>query len=292
MKQNIEKAIKTGKVTGKPSDKMSFKVTKMSEFDSKSSMKFFAAVSFNNEIEVECKLNDGRKGLYVGWPSKKAESGKWVKTVQIIRPEIRKKVEKSIIKKAEKESSYKADIVPGGKTLPLMVTDVDVIPVKGAGSTKAIASIMLNNAIRINEIEVKERAGKTRLKFPVYSSGRGKIYPQIKILDPALEKKIVKAIEAKSVSGDKSNKISYKISKYSPFTRGNSSLKVFCAVTFNGKIEIECKIMDKTRGPWVTWPARKPDGGGSWIEQVELKDKKLKSAVEKSLIKRYELASE
>jgi len=62
-------------------------------------------------------------------------------------------------------------------------------------------------------------------------------------------------------------------------------------MTFNNKIEIECKIMEGKWGGWVSWPARAPSGGGSWINQVEIKDKKLKSVVEKTLTERYDSES-
>ncbi|MBA3066803.1 SpoVG family protein [bacterium] len=293
LETRIISAIKMGKPEGGASSRLSYKVSKMSLYEPKgqrSSMKAFSAVTFNNEIEVECKVMTGAKGPWVSWPSTKSGS-KWVKQVDIIKPEIKKKIEKSVLEKYEKETSYSAEIVPGGQSLPLTVTEVEVTPVQGAGTTKAVASIVLNNAIKISEIKVKEIAGKTKLDFPAYVNKRGKVYPQIKILDPAFEKDVIDAINKKEPSAKTSSQISYKVSKYSPFTRGGSKLKVFCAMTFNNKIEIECKIMEGKWGGWVSWPARAPAGGGTWINQVEIKDKKLKEVVEQSLTKRYESES-
>ncbi len=293
LEDRVISAIKMGKPVGSVSSKLSYKVSKMSLYDPKgqrSSMKAFSAVTFNNEVEVECKVMTGTKGPWVSWPSTKSGS-KWVKQVDLIKPEIKKKIEKSVIEKYEKETSYEAEIIPGGKSLPLTVTEVEVTPVSGAGTTKAIASVVLNNAIKISEIKVKDIAGRTKLDFPAYVNKRGKVYPQIKILDPAFEKEVTDAIVRKEPSSKPSSQISYKVSKYSPFTRGGSKLKVFCAMTFNNKIEIECKIMEGKWGGWVSWPARAPEGGGTWINQVELKDKKLKSVVEKSLTDKYESES-
>ena len=45
--------------------------------------------------------------------------------------------------------------------------------------------------------------------------------------------------------------------------------------------------MEKNRGPWVSWPARPPEGGGRWIPQVEIKAKNLKEVIEKALLERY-----
>lgn len=293
LEKRVISAIKTGKPVGAKSKKMSFRVTKMSLYEPKkrSSMKAFSGLSFNNEIEVECKVMTGKKGPWISWPSTKKD-GRWVKQVKIIKPEIKKRVEKSVLAKYEKETSYEAEIVPGGKELSVTVTDVEVIPVEGGGTTKAIASIVLNSAIKISEIEVKKVSGKTRLRYPRYVSKRGRIYPQIKILDPVVEKMIISAIDKKEPSSTPSNRISYRVSKYSPFTRGGSSLKVFCAVTFNNKVKIECKIMEGKSGPWISWPARAPEDGGRWINQIEIKDKKLKKVVEKALLKRYKAESD
>jgi len=289
LEKRVISAIKTGKPVGAKSKKLSFRVTKMSLYEPKkrSAWKAFSAVSFNNEVEVECKVITGKKGLWVGYPQVKS-GGRYVDQVKIIKPEIRKRVEKGVLAKYRKETSYEAEIVPGGKMLPVTVTDVEVVPVEGGGTTKAIASIVLNSAIKISEIEVRKVSGVTRLRYPRYVNKRGRIYPQIKILDPAVEKAIVSAIDRKEPSSTTSNKISYRVSKYSPFTRGGSSLKVFCAVTFNNKVKIECKIFEGKWGPWVAWPARKPEEGGGWINQIEIKDKQLKKVVEKALMKRYE----
>lgn len=288
IEDRVISAIKTGKPVGSVSSKLSYKVSKMSLYEAsgRSSMKAFAAVLFNNEVEVECKVMTGSKGPWVSWPTTKVDN-KWVKQVDIIKPDVKKQIEKSVIDKYEKETSFSAEIVPGGTTLPLTVTEVEVTPVTGAGTTKAIASVVLNNAIRISEIQVKEVVGRTRLEYPSYVNKTGRVYHQLKILDPAFERELIEAITNKKDSAKPSSQVSYKVSKYSPFTRGGSSLKAFCAVTFNNKIEIECKIMEGSRGPWVSWPARAPEGGGNWINQVEIKDKKLKSSVEKALTDKY-----
>jgi len=293
LEERVIAAIKSGKPVGSASEKLSYKVTKMSLYNPqrRSSMKAFSGVSFNNEVAVECKVMYGQKGAWISWPSTKADGGKWDKQVNIIKPDIKKRIEQSVLAKYEKETSYEAKIIPGGKTLPMAVTDVEVTPVESGGATKAIASIVLNNAIKIMEIKVKETSGKTRLKYPEYVSKAGRVYPQVKILDPQLERDIITAINKKESSGNASNEISYKISKYDPFTRGGSSLKVFCAVVFNDKIEIECKIMEKDRGPWISWPARAPSGGGRWINQVEIKDRKLNNVIKDALTKRYKLES-
>ena len=292
LEHRVAAAIKMGKPLGSKSKRLAYRVSKLSLYNSRrrrSSLRAFAAVSFNDEIEVECKIMSGRRGAWVAWPARPPESGrKWIQQVSIIKPAIKKRVEKSVIRRYKKETSYSAVIVPGGKTLPLKVTDVEVTPVESVGSVKAIASIVLNNAIKISEIKVKKISGRTSLKFPEYVSKRGRIYPQVKVLDPATEKEIISAVRKKEPSSETSNKISFKISKFSLFNRSSSSkLKAFCSVVFNNKIEIECKVMEGKWGPWISWPARPPEGGGKWIQQVEIKDRNLAKVIEKALVSRY-----
>jgi len=292
LEKRVITAIKMGKPLGSKSKRLKYKVSKLSLYRSRkrrSSLRAFAAVTFNNEIEIECKVMSGRRGDWVAWPARPPEGGgKWIQQVSIIKPEIKKRVERSVIKKYKKETSYEAVIVPGGKTLPLKVTSVEVTPVESAGSIKAIASIVLNNAIKISEIKVKKISGRTSLKFPEYVSKRGRVYPQVKVLDPAAEKEIISAVRKEEPSAETSNKISFKVSKFSLFNRSSSKLKAFCSVVFNNKIEIECKVMEGKWGPWISWPARPPDGGGKWIQQVEIKDRNLAKAIEKALVSRYE----
>jgi len=293
--KKIKTAILTKKPVGKRTSDIKFKITKLSPYTPKgrkSSLRAFCAVTFNNEIEVECKIMKSRYGddYWISWPARPPDNGgSWIEQIKITKPMIKKGIEKKLIAKFKKGeftegSSYaipqvNVEVIPGGKSIPLVVTSVKV--------KKKVASVVLNNAILINEVRVKKVGSKTILKFPEYISKSGRIYPQIKFLDPSVKTAIRRAILSKKPSSKKINKISYRIGKFSKFRREGSKLKYFCSVIFNDKVEIECKIMEGNRGPWVSWPARPPKGGGKWINQISIANKKVKNIVERELLERY-----
>jgi len=167
----------------------------------------------------------------------------------------------------------------------IIVTEVEVTPVD-EGAVKGLARVLINNVLEISEIQVLKVGGRTSLKFPEYVSKKGKVYPQITVHTKQANDAILNAVTTGKPSAEKSKAISFKVTKFSRFTRP-STLKVFAAVMFNDAIEVECKIMEGKRGPWVSWPARRPEGGGKWINQVSIKNKAVKDAIEKTLLERY-----
>ncbi len=171
----------------------------------------------------------------------------------------------------------------------IYVTQVEKSPLVGGGAVKEIATIVLNNCIKVKEIQVIKVGGSTSFKYPTYTSKKGKEFPQFVLLTKQAKDEIEKAVITGKSSANPSKQISYKISKFSKFGR-QSSLKAFCAVDFNNAVRIECKVMESGRGPWVSWPARKPEEGGKWVKQILITNKKLKSAVEKALMDKYKPA--
>lgn len=154
-------------------------------------------------------------------------------------------------------------------------------------------SITLNDLIIIKEIKLKKtKIGQreiSSLEFPTYISKAGKSYPQIVVNSKELNEKILNTItsmKADSVIGDV-KELSFKIGKYSPYKRSRSSLKVFTSVIFADAIEIECKIMEGKKGPWISWPSRKDNASGKWIKQVSFKSKEYQKKVEEELLNRY-----
>ncbi len=168
----------------------------------------------------------------------------------------------------------------------IVVTEVEVTSVD-EGAVKGLATVLINNVLEIGEIQVLKVGGRTALKFPEYISKRGKVYPQITVHTKQANDALLKAIESGKASTEKAKSISFKVTKFSRFTRP-SKLKVFAAVMFNDAIEVECKVMEGNKGPWISWPARKPEGGGKWIRQVAIKNKAVKDAIEKTLLERYQ----
>lgn len=169
----------------------------------------------------------------------------------------------------------------------IYVTRVSMEPLADGGDVKGLATIVLNNCIKIQEIEVVETAdGKKDLKFPVYISSRKKVFPQMELLSRTAKEEIERAVFSGKPSDASARTISFKISKFQRY-RGQSSLKVFVSVDFNKAIRIECKIMESRLGPWVSWPARKDENSGKYINQVQLINDKVRKVVEKAILDKY-----
>jgi len=80
--------------------KTEFKITKFEKFLKKSKLKALASVSFNDELEVECKIIESKHGPWVAWPSKKSEkSGEWEKQVFVLDKKLREGVEKALLQR-------------------------------------------------------------------------------------------------------------------------------------------------------------------------------------------------
>lgn len=151
------------------------------------------------------------------------------------------------------------------------------------------AIIEINGAMKIKEIDVTEKAGKTIIKFPTYVSRSGREYPQVKILSKAVHDKIVKAIEeGKVVPPEKVPPLKYKITKFFPLRA--RVRKANAEVTFNEAITIVIGVMEsrKEKGEyWIAWPSRRDEEFGRWIRQVTFRDKKFKEEIEEEIIKKY-----
>ena len=78
-----------------------FKINKFSVYNkSKSNLKVFASVLFENSIEIECKIMKGKYGVWVAWPARKdVSTNKWVQQVGFISEEYKKKLEQSLLSK-------------------------------------------------------------------------------------------------------------------------------------------------------------------------------------------------
>lgn len=86
-----------------------FKLGKYSPYrQSRSSLKVFASVIFEDAIEIECKIMEGRYGPWISWPSRKDETtNKWVKQVVFKSKEYQKKVEQEVLSKYKVDKSEK-----------------------------------------------------------------------------------------------------------------------------------------------------------------------------------------
>jgi DNA-binding cell septation regulator SpoVG len=73
-----------------------FKVNKMSVLKGNKPTKAFASVIFEDDIEVECRIINGKNGLWVAWPSI-LKNGVWVKNFMFINRNLKEQVEKKLI---------------------------------------------------------------------------------------------------------------------------------------------------------------------------------------------------
>jgi len=170
----------------------------------------------------------------------------------------------------------------------ISVTRVEVEPVEAEEGAVGVAKVMLNECIVVREIKVMKVDDRTVLKFPEYTSKKGIVYPQIKFLKEEIRNAIVKAIETGKPSQEKLEQVSFKVTDWFRL-RGAGKRKVNAEVTFNNAVAVSCGIMEGKRGPWIAWPSRPPEKGrGSWVKQIYIYDEKVKKAIEKLLLTKYE----
>jgi len=168
----------------------------------------------------------------------------------------------------------------------IYVTKVTKVPAAEGSGVKEIATIVLNDCLEVRDIGVVKAEGMKTLKYPVYISKNGKEYPQFEVITKQAKDEIEKAVFGGKPSAKTSKVISFKISKFSKFTRP-SSLKAFVSVDFNNAVRVECKVMESKKGPWISWPSVKDEATGKYPKQVLIINKKVKGVVEKSIMDKY-----
>lgn len=79
---------------------VSYKIVKFSKFKKESNLKAFVSISFNDAVQVECKIIDGRNGAWVAWPAVKSKkTGKWNKQFIIIDKKLKETIEQDLLEK-------------------------------------------------------------------------------------------------------------------------------------------------------------------------------------------------
>jgi DNA-binding cell septation regulator SpoVG len=74
----------------------SFKINKMLLLKDNKSIKAFASIIFDDDIEVECRIMNGKKGLWIAWPSS-LKHVLWIKNFTFINKNLQKNIEKKLI---------------------------------------------------------------------------------------------------------------------------------------------------------------------------------------------------
>lgn len=150
----------------------------------------------------------------------------------------------------------------------------------------SMAQVTFNGAITVKEVEVRTAGGRLDVKFPDYVSRSGRVFPQVRVITRQARDAVNAAITSRAPSKNAYDPLAFAITAWKPLT-GRSKAKAICTVTFNEAIAIECKVIESANGYWVGWPARRPSGGGKWINQVIFIDRDLKDAVTAEVLRRY-----
>ncbi|MEA3506434.1 MAG: septation protein SpoVG family protein [Elusimicrobiota bacterium] len=293
----VEDAVLNNTKTPKTVKQISYKITEMEPSGSDSSVKAYAAVSFNNAVEIQAKVMESsyNKGKYwVGWPARapKGKEEKWKNQVKILNAKVKRIVENDLIKKFEEggASGSKAtdvDVTVLNETIsePLTVTAVEVKDRKDAQGLVGIASIDLNYSFRINDIKVYSRLGQTLVELPKYVSNSGNEYDQIRIFDSKLRQRIKDAIENRTPSSSKSSRIGYKITNFEKNQWGGA-VKFDGAVTINDAAEIQFRVIDgKSYNAFVAWPSVKEQG--EYVDKIFPVNKKVKEVINGAILTHY-----
>ena len=75
---------------------ISFNINKLYILKNNKTVRAFASVIFDNEIEVECRIMQGRNSLWIAWPGNKIND-RWVKNFKFIDRSLQKKIETKLI---------------------------------------------------------------------------------------------------------------------------------------------------------------------------------------------------
>lgn len=94
-RQYVVVSLVENKISSKIAD-TSFKINKFSILKNHKTIKVFASVIFDNDIEVECRIMCSKNSLWIAWPANK-NNNIWVKDFKFINRNLKETVEKKLI---------------------------------------------------------------------------------------------------------------------------------------------------------------------------------------------------
>lgn len=295
----VAEAIRNNRPSREPIRRINYRITRISPFSREdSSLKAFSEVTFNGVIDIDVRIMERQRDgdLWVSWPARApnraAGERSWVDQVSIINRRVKEIVENDLLESYEEALTagpavpdVRVSVSKGSNDTPITVTNIEVERMPEGADLVAVATIDLNHSIRIFDVKVYERRGQIFLEFPVSISDTGREYEQMRIFSRPLRNEIRRSVESGQPSEEQYAEVGFEISKFDKFDR-ESSLKYFCAVTFNQAIEIECVIID---GPnynaFVSWPSERD--GSDYIDQISIINRDVRDAVENALLERY-----
>lgn len=185
---------------------------------------------------------------------------------------------------AEEESSEAAPAAAPAASGDLLVSDVLV--------SDDGAAVTLNDAVQIREIKVMKTEGRVNLRFPEYVAKSGKAFPQVSVQSKKVYDAIANAISSGKPSAEKVRSIKFTITDLKLLR--SATRKANVEVTFNDAVSITIGVMKSNRPGkdpfWISYPSRKPEGGGRFVNQIVITNPKLKKALEDAVIAKFQRA--
>ncbi len=78
-------------------EKIEYKINKCNIVKNPKTILAFMSVIFNDNIEINCNILNGKYGLWISWPSIK-EKDKWIKIFNIKDKELKEEIENALLK--------------------------------------------------------------------------------------------------------------------------------------------------------------------------------------------------
>lgn len=147
-------------------------------------------------------------------------------------------------------------------------------------------SIELNEILEICNLKLSSVNEKYSIIVPKYQSKTSN-YNYFSFLDRSFKDKIINSINndiVEQIDNDTRNDITYKLNKFNIIN--SNILRATFSIIFNDLFEVNATIMNGKNGLWVQWPSLKQQNN-KWKKLFIIKDKKLKDAIEKEIINKY-----
>ena len=147
-------------------------------------------------------------------------------------------------------------------------------------------SIELNEILEICNLKLSSVNEKYSIIVPKYQSKTSN-YNYFSFLDRSFKDKVINSINnniVEQTDNDTRNDITYKLNKFNIIN--SNILRATFSIIFNDLFEVNATIMNGKNGLWVQWPSLKQQNN-KWKKLFIIKDKKLKNAIEKEIINKY-----
>lgn len=147
-------------------------------------------------------------------------------------------------------------------------------------------NIELNEILEICNLKLSSVNEKYSIIVPKYQSKTSN-YNYFSFLDRSFKDKIINSINnniVEQTDNDTRNDITYKLNKFNIIN--SNILRATFSIIFNDLFEVNATIMNGKNGLWVQWPSLKQQNN-KWKKLFIIKDKKLKDAIEKEIINKY-----